>query len=114
MTQLLRQVEWWKLEPDTNGKLLTAGAGDPNGWDYAAAAGAADRTFALVYVPTQRELTIDSTWFQGPVKSTWHDPTNGTSQPAQATEADGQLTFTSPQANSEGDEDFTLLLTSDS
>ena len=112
MTNLLRQVEWWKLEPDTTGSILLTGAGDPNGWDHATAAGATDHSFALIYVPTQRELSIDRAWFQGPVQATWHDPTNGTSQPAQATEADDVLTFKSPQSNQEGDSDFTLLLTS--
>ncbi|MDE0692148.1 MAG: DUF4038 domain-containing protein [Gammaproteobacteria bacterium] len=111
MTNLLRQVEWWKLEPDTGGQLLTAGAGNPNGWDRTVAAGASDRSFALIYVAGQTELAIDATWFHGPVQATWHDPTNGSMQPAQATNANGELTFTSPNPNYEGDEDFVLLLT---
>lgn len=111
MTQLLRQVDWWKLEPDTNGKILASGAGDPDSWDRAVAAGASDRSFALVYVPTQRELSINGAWFQAQVQATWHDPTNGTSRSAQSTESGTQLTFASPESNHEGDEDFVLLLT---
>ncbi len=101
---------WQTLQPTVDDTLLTAGRGE--GAAYAAAARAADGSFAFVYVPTHRTLTIGLASLQGPVTASCFDPTDGSIRavPDLAQQYGGARTITSPPRNSAGDEDFVLIL----
>lgn len=69
------QLPWHKLAPDTTDTFLTSGEG--SGDSRATAAFAADGTFAAVYTPTQKQLTIDHTHFAGSMNARWISPVSG-------------------------------------
>jgi hypothetical protein len=71
--------EWWRLEPDFSDALVTKGkAGSGVPFDRAVAAKASDGSFALVYMPTARALTVHFGQMAGPnVSARWYDPANG-------------------------------------
>lgn len=104
---------WHTLEPSMDDTLLAAGRGE--GAAYAAAARAADGSFALVYVPTRRTLTVRIESLRGPITARWFDPTNGSfrTAPDPAWRDGGEVAIASPSRNSAGDEDFVLVLEAD-
>ena len=56
--------------------LLTAGLEE--GSERAVAARSADRSFALIYLPSSRVITVDLRQLAGPcVAARWYDPANG-------------------------------------
>jgi hypothetical protein len=101
---------WHLLVPDQQHRLVTAGYEE--GATYAAAAHAADGSFALVYLPTTRTITVDLSLLNGPIAASWFDPTNGASQPidGRPLDADQIEQFMPPGSNSAGDPDWVLAL----
>jgi PKD repeat protein len=109
---------WYKLVPDTNHVLVTAGYGTYNGnlqpgnSDYATAARTTDGTLAVVYTPVNHTLTVALSGFTGNVTAQWFDPTANTftaiaGSPLANT---GTYNFTPPANNAAGDSDWVLLL----
>jgi hypothetical protein len=96
--------------PDHDHTFLTTGYEE--GTTYAAAACASDGGFALVYLPTQRTITLDLRRLAGPVAAQWFDTTSGAYTPISgspfANTTDQQ--FSSPGYNSAGDDDWVLAL----
>lgn len=95
LLQLYQSVEWWRLIPDFEQQLVTAGGGTRGNRDYVAAARADDASFAILYLPSPRELTVnvqtllpkapsesDETAERSPEQSVylwWFNPRNGQS-----------------------------------
>ncbi|HEY3259769.1 MAG TPA: putative collagen-binding domain-containing protein [Pseudonocardiaceae bacterium] len=113
---LFSTLQWWELVPDTASELVTAGRGtelttdDPNDVldnDYVTAAKTPDGRLAVIYVPTQRTISVNSSAMAAGTRAAWVDPTSGTSRPVPMSS-----TFTTPGANAEGDNDWLLVLTS--
>jgi len=76
LRELLGRVSWWLLEADLINSFLTSGIG--SGFDRAVAARAADRSFAIVYLPSARGITLDLGQRAGPrVAARWYEPRNG-------------------------------------
>ena len=76
LRDLLTSLPWWQLQPDAGGMLLTAGLEE--GSERAVAARSADRSFALIYLPSSRVITVDLRQLAGPcVAAHWYDPANG-------------------------------------
>jgi len=79
MTQLaafFRSLRWWNLVPDVHDRLVTEGV--ESGAATAVAAVSDDRSFAVVYVPTTRGLTLDLSQLAGrSVTAEWIDPLSG-------------------------------------
>lgn len=110
-------LPWWTWEPDTEGDFITSGRGqaiteddgttDVLDSDLATAALAPDGSSGLVYVPTARTFTIDDSRLAGSVRAAWVDPSTGSrrSVPVRAT-------YRTPGANTDGDGDWLLELTS--
>jgi hypothetical protein len=77
---LFAQRSWWLLRPDASNKLLTdgyLGLGGP--YDLAVAAMASDGSFAIAYMPSARQVTVDLGQMAGPkVTARWYDPASGT------------------------------------
>ena len=76
------------------------------------AALADDGSFALIYMPTAREITVDLGKLKGPVAARWFDPTQETYQEAVGSPVPGsrRAKFTPPPKNASGDSDFVLVL----
>jgi hypothetical protein len=74
--ELMASLPWWLLEPDTQHSLLISGHGPSEA--RAVAARASDRSLALIYLPTARDITVDLGQLAGPqVAARWYDPADG-------------------------------------
>jgi len=75
---------WYDLIPDQNHTVVTAGygtftsSGSVNDSDYATAARTADGALVMVYLPTNRTITVDMSKLRGPATAQWYDPSSGT------------------------------------
>jgi hypothetical protein len=73
---LMATVRWWLLEPDIDRRFLVGGYGPEDA--RAVAALASDRSEAIAYLPTRREITVDLGQLAGPeVVARWYDPAAG-------------------------------------
>ena len=110
---LLESRSWSDLQPDVSNVLLTGGIGTYA--SRAPAAFASDRSYALIYTPSVRTLTVDLSQLAGPkVAARWYDPTTGAylaigGSPIAAT---GARTFTPSGNNAAGSGDWLLVLES--
>lgn len=116
LRKLFEGLPWWMLEPDDGGSgrgLVVSGVGA--GEDQAVAAVAADRSLAIVYLPTARSIEIDLGHLSGPrFTARWYDPATGRFlelMPGPSAVALGRETFCPPGGNG-GFGDWVLLLRS--
>ena len=113
---LLLATQWWKLEPDSKNALLTNGLGPAQ--DRAVAACSADGSFALIYLPSNRPVTVDLGRLAGPrIAARWYDPADGqffgvSGAPFPA--SGSRRLQPSPDRNSSGFDDWVLILESHS
>jgi hypothetical protein len=112
---LFSELEWWRLVPDTDSRLVTGGRGteltsdepmDVLENDYATAARTPDGRLAVVYLPTERTITVDPSAMASGTRAAWVDPASGARRPVPMA-----ATFTPPGPNAAGDGDWLLLLT---
>ena len=92
---------WWKLVPDQSNSFVTNGKGTPNTQGgagggsgnvnvnpatdtYATAALAGDGTLGMVYVPTSRTLTIDTSKITNLASAYWVNPMDASAMPIAA------------------------------
>jgi hypothetical protein len=59
LPEFFGSIDWWRLVPDRSGKFATAGAGPMAANDLAVTAVGDDRTFAVTYFPSRRQITYD-------------------------------------------------------
>ncbi len=110
LRDLVAALPWWTLVPD-DGRLLRAGAGgEQEAWDQlesdlATAAVSPGGDLALVYVPTERTITLGLDQLGPGSGAQWVDPSTGTAVPATLEE-----TMTTPGANAAGGQDWLLVL----
>ena len=101
MRKLLESKAWQKLVPDED--LL---AGEPGeGAEHIRAARAGDGSFAMIYTPTGKTLSVRRERIGRKVNASWFDPRTGKLKPAQA---DGQ-SFDPPGEPGRGN-DWVLVL----
>ncbi len=75
---LLESLPWWKLVPDLHNVVAVNGHGTFATNDYAVTALADSGAFALSYLPSKRELTIDLSKLAGErVAAFWFNPRTG-------------------------------------
>ncbi len=75
---LFERRPWYRLIPDQKGEFAIAGAGAYGQNDYATTAMAADRTFAITYIPSGRRITYDLSRFgDGRIQASWFNPRTG-------------------------------------
>jgi hypothetical protein len=113
LKQFFDTIEWWKLEPDTQGVVLTAGAG--NSSDRAVAALSSDAALAIIYIPSRRDTGLNFKTLAGPrVDASWYDPVNGSLSAVAGSpfEKSSTPTLRPPHENSGGDEDWLLIVRS--
>jgi hypothetical protein len=109
-------IPWWLLKPDIDHAFLVDGLGPKDA--RAVAARASDRSFALLYLPTSRDITVDLGQLAGPVVAVrWYDPTDGQFLTVGGSpfSASGLLRLQPERAsNSSGFDDWVLVLESTS
>jgi len=116
MTQLgriMRSRRWWLLEPDTGGSLLHKGIG--MGYQRATAAIARDGSFALLYLPSPRRVTLRLSKLMGPtIEARWFEPGTGamSSTVEFAKSPNAVIDLPARSVNAHGADDRLLLLTS--
>lgn len=114
LRDLLTAFPWWVLEPDADNVLLIDGL--RTGFARAVAARAADRSFAILYLPSSREITVDLGQLAGPrIAAHWYDPAGGKRSAVAGSPfpAVGSRQFTpEPVDNSSGFDDWVLILES--
>jgi len=111
LATLLKSRSWWTLQPDQSHTLLTGGIG--SGTSQSVAALASDRSYALIYTPSVRTLTVELGQFAGPnVRARWYDPTSGAYVAISGSPfvAGGPRTFTPTGNNARGSGDWVLVL----
>ena len=104
---------WWTMEPDAANTTLTSGLSSGN--DLAVAARAADRSFAIAYMPSVRTITVNLGQLAGPkVTARWYDPANGTyvAVPGSPFLASGSQSFRHAGNNASNFGDWALVLES--
>lgn len=109
--------EWYSLVPDQTHAILTAGYGTsadeiPSDSDYATCAAVADGSLAIIYMPDNRTMTVDMSFFSGSVTCRWYDPTDGSyaADAASPHANSGTHDFSHAGTNSVGDADWLLVL----
>ena len=103
---------WYVVVPDTAHTTLTSGYGTSGQADYATCARVADGALVLIYMPTNRTMTVDMTKLRGTTTARWFDPTNGTyaADAASPLSNTGTHNFSRAAANSGGANDWVLVL----
>ena len=97
--QLFASRYWSNLIPDKNHILLTAGAGDVNTSNYAAAALMKDASTAIVYTPDNRKLTVNLTRISGTqTHAWWYQPSTGSVKDLKQFSDSPAQTFIPPSA----------------
>lgn len=120
LSQLLEQFPWFRLVPDFRHRVVTGGYGtfesksNVASSNYVAAAATPNRKLALAYLPAGGTVSVNFGRFAGKVSVRWFDPTNGRFRlaPGSALRNKGIVRLTPPGANSLGDADWLLVLTS--
>jgi hypothetical protein len=118
LTKLFAGRPWFRLVPDQQHKVVTAGygtfstTGKIGDNDYVTAARTPDGRLVVAYLPTGAAITVDMTKLRGPVQARWYDPAKGVLSAA----APGPLpntgtkVFTPSGKNGDGDSDWVLVL----
>ena len=110
---LMASKAWWTLVPDTGHTLLTSAWGSGSG--ESAAAVASDGSFALLYTPVSKTLTVNLAKLRGPaVNARWYNPATGAYSTVSGAPfaASGSQSFTTPGGNGSGYSDWVLVLDS--
>jgi hypothetical protein len=104
--EFFRSLEWSTLVPDYDRKLVSGGHGEQRGLTQLGAARSADGRLAIVYIPEQRPITIETAALAGTaIAVTWFDPVSGQRLTGGTITVNGPAVLTPPYR-----EDAVLLL----
>ena len=108
---LFGAVDWYTLVPDYSHDLVTSGYGTIGTADYAGAGINANGRLAIIYMPSNRTMTVDMSLFSGTVTARWYDPTSGQYEddPASPLYNGGMHNFSHPGKNADDDPDWVLV-----
>ena len=117
LNTFIKSSPWWNLKPsglDGMKNLIAEGGGVETSDDYISAAATSDGTFLVAYVPPAHHgsFKVDMSSLSSPAKAMWFDPTSGsyTSIEGSPFANAGLHEFTPPLRNSQGLQDWTLVL----
>jgi hypothetical protein len=107
-----QSLDWFRLVPDADHRILTGGLGEMGSVEYAACAWISDGSLAVCYLPSARTVTVDLSKLRGPVQARWFDPTSGTHSEVEGSPFthSGTREFAPPTPNAAGDSDMVLVL----
>lgn len=100
LKQIMDKVQFQTLKPDWSGEVLKRGSGSYASNDYAVAAFTKEKSGAVIYVPSGREIEINSNLVAKMRSAHWYDPRNGST-----TEVPLATVFKTPS-----EEDWLLLI----
>jgi len=112
------RLEWWSLVPDDMDPLVIDGRGQRVGIDdrsdvldndYVTAARTANGSLAVIYVPSERTISLDMSKIDSTQSTVWVDPADPSRTAAAKIDSQGRTT--TPGKNVEGDGDWLLLIT---
>lgn len=104
---LLTGYAWQASTPDTGNTFLTGGVSTGN--SRAVARLANDGTWAMAYVPANRQITFDMSKFSKTVTASWIDPTNGAKTAIGSHANSGSQAYTPSGNNAAGDGDWVIV-----
>jgi len=119
LVRLFAGRPWFRLVPDQAHRIVTSGygtfsaTGNVGSSDYVTTAATPDGTLAMSYLPNGGTITVDATRLAGPVSARWYDPAKGSYSTVAGSPFpnSGNLSFTAPGENGDGDRDWVLVLT---
>ena len=94
LAKLVNSVDFWKLRPDQ--KAVASQPGQQSPRRFIAAAGAADHTLSLIYVPEDRTLEASLEALPRSPSVSWFNPRTGEHNPAVAVVAGSTCQFPTP------------------
>lgn len=123
---LFETLPWWRLEPAPDdwvqfkerggivgslADILLTGSKEVQ-TQRPGAAITADRTLAVLYIPSARAVTVDPGRLAGALAAArWYDPTSGRTVAAEPPgQNSGRAEFAPPGANDRGEQDWVLIL----
>lgn len=110
VAQVMKNIDWWDLRPDSASEFLTGGIGE--GQDRSVAAVSDDGTWGVVYVPTKRTITLDFGQIgRSRVHVTWYDASLGTPAWEMTIDVDGVTELETPENTANGDDDWVIVVT---
>jgi hypothetical protein len=119
---LLTSVPWYRLVPDQNHSVVTAGFGTATGNgsgnietdNFVTTSATADGTLVMSYLPELMTITVDMTKLKGPARARWYDPTDGiyTTVAGSPFANTGTQNFKAPGAHPSGGQDWVLVIDS--
>lgn len=119
MKDFLSARQWWALVPDQTHTLVISGygtfadSGSIHDNDYVTAARVPGGSLGLAYCPVSTTITVDMTQITGSKRASWFDPSSGFSVViAVYGNNTGNVDFTTPGNNGDGDPDWVLVLES--
>lgn len=110
---LFNSIDWHLLAPDSSvHDVLISGYGTRGNDDFAPCGYASDGSLAVIYMPSNRTMTVDMTEFSGSVTARWYDPTSGqfendAASPVANTDSHE---FSHAGNNDDDDDDWVLIL----
>ncbi len=119
LKNLFAAYDWWLLEPDTAHAVLTSGYAtwatgevQPDDNDFAYCAWIDDGSLAIIYMSTNRTMSVDMSKFSGTVTCRWYDPTSGQYETDAASPHanSGSHDFSHAGANDASETDWVLVL----
>ncbi|MFE7407829.1 DUF4038 domain-containing protein [Isoptericola sp. NPDC057559] len=109
---VIEALPWWRLDPVAGDSLVvsgrgsaSAGSGDVLQSDVLTAAATADGRYAVVYVPTAREIGLDTGALAAGSSARWVDPATGAKQAVGL-----RAHLRTPGRNADGGEDWLLVV----
>jgi hypothetical protein len=103
--QVFNRRSWSKLIPDKDSSVMVTGS--LSTWQFATTARASDSSCVVAYLPTNREVTINTNWLQSGknVVAAWINPSTGDSTYIGTYNRESSRSFTPT-----GGEDWVLVL----
>jgi hypothetical protein len=109
LARIISGVAWWDLRPDLDRLFLTDGI--DSGQDRAVAAVSSDSSWAIVYVPTRRVISLVLTQLDASNASlSWFDPTSGEFASQAIVPVAGEVDVEVPDDNAGDDADWVLVV----
>lgn len=113
LKKLFDSLQWHKLRPDIEHKVLVGGYGEYLTDNYATCSIAEDNSFLIIYTPVSHVLhiKIPEDIINRVLLMTWFDPTNGKKMDVESYELnDKNLIVKTPSVNGAGATDWVLII----
>ena len=116
LANLFSNIEWYKLVPDFDHELITAGYGKYESSDYVTATLSADKNLGFAYLPStgtgNRTLTVNMSKLKAKANCKWFNPNTGEYLNIGRYANKGSRNFTTLGSNGENANDWVLILDS--